>query len=137
MFPTGCIAPEFCSSSCICEVPVCGDDVADGPEECDGIDNVMCHPIETCVAPGQPNECTCGPPPTCGNEVVDGAEECDNTAADSDCGPNMVCTASCFCFHADEIPALPRWQLGLLAAALLGSAGASYRWWARRQAPSR
>ncbi len=66
--------------------PVCGNDVVESGEECDGTADAAC--------PGQCEVgCTC-PAPVCGNNVVESGEECDGTA-DAAC-PGQ-CNGSCNC----------------------------------------
>jgi hypothetical protein len=53
--------------------PVCGNDIVETGETCDGGDAAAC-PGE-CLP-----DCSC-PPPVCGNDVREGQEACDGTAA--------------------------------------------------------
>jgi hypothetical protein len=66
--------------------PVCGDDVREGAEECDGSDDSAC-----------PGQCTGGcacPVPVCGDDVRAGLEECDgndDSACPGRCGNDCTC----------------------------------------------
>ena len=67
--------------------PVCGNDLVELGEQCDGISDSAC--------PGQcQSDCNC-PPPVCGDGVVEGSEECDGASA-SAC-PTGVCLNDCTC----------------------------------------
>jgi hypothetical protein len=68
------------------ELPwVCGDDVAEGPEECDGADDGAC--------PGPCTlDCTCEP--VCGDGALQTGEECDDGPANSDTLPD-ACRTDC------------------------------------------
>jgi hypothetical protein len=52
---------------------VCGNNIAEGGEQCDGTDDGACRGL--CQAPNAPNPCTCGGP--CGNGTIDAGETCD------------------------------------------------------------
>ncbi|MFW2387110.1 MAG: lysyl oxidase family protein [Polyangiales bacterium] len=67
---------------------LCGDDTADGPEECDGTDDAACPGL--CLA-----DCNCAPPPSvCGDDIMEGSEACDGT--DDTACPGL-CLADCNC----------------------------------------
>lgn len=66
--------------------PICGDNVADPGEACDGTDDAACPGL--CQA-----DCTC-PAPVCGNNVVEVGEVCDGT---SDAACPGLCQADCSC----------------------------------------
>jgi len=67
--------------SLVCD---CGDGTVVAPEECEN--DSHCAVTETCVPPGQANECTCVPDMPCGNGMVDDGEDCDGTeCCDADC----------------------------------------------------
>jgi hypothetical protein len=65
---------------------VCGNNVREGSEQCDGTDATACP--GNCLA-----NCTC-PAQTCGNNVREGTEQCDGTDATA-CPGN--CQANCTC----------------------------------------
>jgi hypothetical protein len=70
--------------------PVCGNNVAELGEDCDGTDDRACPGL--CQL-----DCTC-PPPDCGNNVVEQGEECDGTddsACSGSCQPDCSCPAAC------------------------------------------
>lgn len=69
------------------EPPVCGNDINESGEQCDGADDAACP--GACGA-----DCSC-PAPICGNDVVETGEECDGASA-SGC-PTGTCTADCSC----------------------------------------
>ncbi len=68
--------------------PVCGNDVVEYGEDCDGTDDAAC--------PGQCNgSCEC-PPPVCGNDVAESGEACDGTddaACPGQCQGDCTCPA--------------------------------------------
>jgi hypothetical protein len=66
--------------------PVCGNDVVEAGEECDGSSDATCP--EKCRG-----DCTC-PPPVCGDDVATGNEECDG--ADDGACPGE-CLEDCTC----------------------------------------
>jgi len=67
--------------------PVCGNDVREAGEQCDGSDDSLC--------PGLcDGSCTC-PAPVCGNAVVEQGEQCDGSPAAA-C-PTGVCDPDCTC----------------------------------------
>jgi cysteine-rich repeat protein len=68
------------------EEPICGNNVVDDGEACDGTDTV---PGAECNEPGTPRECLYV---ECGDSVEEGTEECDdgNTLADDGCGPTCL-----------------------------------------------
>ncbi len=70
--------------------PVCGNDVHEPGEECDGTDAAACPGL--CL-PG----CSC-PAPVCGNDVIETGEECDGT--DPGTCPTGVCDPDCTCEDA-------------------------------------
>jgi hypothetical protein len=66
--------------------PVCGDDLREGTEECDGNDDASC--------PGLcDGSCSC-PAPVCGNDTLESGETCDGS--DDDACPGQ-CTPGCEC----------------------------------------
>jgi hypothetical protein len=74
----------LCDANGNCEEIVCGDNEAQGTEECDGTDDLAC--------PGKcRNDCTCG---VCGDGQVDNNEECDTT--NTGCAVGEVCS-DCLC----------------------------------------
>ena len=107
----GCLADctGFDTSGCT-GGPVCGDNIAEGTEVCDGTDLAG----ENCVSQGftggtlactdnctfDTSGCTSGP--VCGDGVAEAPEDCDGTdLADEDCvsqgftGGTLACTANC------------------------------------------
>lgn len=66
--------------------PVCGDNAAEGSEECDGTDDDACDGLCTV-------SCEC-PAPVCGNDVVEAGETCDGASDDACPGE---CTGGCAC----------------------------------------
>src|SRR5262249_31065872 len=73
-----------CGAACC--TPVCGDNIIEGSEQCDGTDATACPGL--CRG-----DCTC-PPPVCGNNVREAAEDCDGTD-DTPC--DGLCEADCTC----------------------------------------
>jgi hypothetical protein len=70
---------------------VCGNNVAEPTEECDGTDSSACPGF--CRPPGDPlGECTCSQ--ICGNAVREGTEQCDGT---DDAACPGLCSAACTC----------------------------------------
>ena len=67
--------------------PVCGNDLRESGEVCDGSDDDACMGLCTIA-------CTC-PAPVCGNAVIEQGEECDTSATGS-C-PTAVCDPDCTC----------------------------------------
>jgi hypothetical protein len=65
--------------------PVCGNNVVEYGEDCDGTDDAACDGL--CAA------CSC-PAPMCGNDVLEPGEECDGT--DDDACPG-ACDGGCSC----------------------------------------
>jgi hypothetical protein len=69
---------------------VCGNDMAEVGEQCDGTDDGAC--------PGHcQGDCTC-PQPECGNGIVEGGEECDgadDAACPGACEPDCACQMTC------------------------------------------
>lgn len=71
-------------SAVVAEIlPVCGDDIATGAEQCDGSDDAACPGgcVSSCVCPGD-----------CGNGVAEVAEECDDGNNTSGDGCHDDCT---------------------------------------------
>ena len=64
--------------------PICGDDIAEGTETCDGIDD------SACVGGSCQADCTC-----CGDGIANAGEVCDGSD-DAACGI-AGCTANCLC----------------------------------------
>jgi len=104
----GCI-PAGQPDECHCTFAICGNQIAEGTEECDGIDDSLCpgtcnaslcecvpycgnglaEPSEACDGSDDAlcvgrclPDCTC-PPKFCGNDVVDPGEECDGLSNDA------------------------------------------------------
>ena len=67
--------------------PVCGNDVTESGEQCDGTDDTACP--GACDA-----SCSC-PAPVCGNDVVESGEQCDGS--DASACPTGVCASDCTC----------------------------------------
>ena len=68
--------PGQCNdAACVCNV-VCGNNVVDFGEQCDGTGSPQCGAGQTCVAPGNPDECTCTPA-ICGDGFKAASEQCD------------------------------------------------------------
>jgi hypothetical protein len=106
-FGAGCI-PAGQPDECTCTFAVCGNQIAEGTEECDGTDDAACpggctnfcecvpacgnglaEPGETCDGSDDAlcvgrclPDCTC-PPKFCGNDFVDPGEECDGLFNDA------------------------------------------------------
>ncbi len=76
----------------IASASVCGDDVTEAPEICDGLDDAACPGV--CLPPGNPNECKC---PVCGDgDANRDVEECDggdDTDCPGQCQPTCLCPA--------------------------------------------
>lgn len=70
-------------------IPVCGNDLLELGEVCDGTDS------QACLGLCQP-DCTC-PAPVCGNGVVESGEQCDGSGVTTGC---EGCTADCSCCTA-------------------------------------
>lgn len=136
----------ICNADCSCPDPVCGNDVNEAGEGCDGADAEDCPGL--CRGPGDPaGECLCPPicgngrkeggeqcdgddalackagcqedctcAPFCGDGVVNGAEECDPPGM-AGCPANGVCLSNCSC--GPSRPALPGWGLVGLGLVLL------------------
>ncbi len=71
--------------------PVCGNNIIESGEDCDGTDAGSC-PTGTCDV-----GCSC-PAPVCGNDIIESGEDCDGTD-DSTCPgscESCVCASSCF-----------------------------------------
>lgn len=130
--------------------PICGDDIINGLEECDG----AALAGQTCVSRGFgagtlacAGDCTfdtsaCPPPPTCGDGTINGTETCDGAALGGQTcesrgfGPGtLACSADCMGFDASACSAPPRCGDGaingmevcdgaLLAGQTCGSQGA-------------
>ncbi len=79
--------------------PVCGNDVREGTEECDGTAEAACLDFAgVCQV-----DCTCALPPECGNNVQDGTEVCDGP---DDAACPGLCEVDCSCasdFDGDGI----------------------------------
>lgn len=73
----------LCQGDCTCPTPVCGNDVLESGEECDGTAPAIC-PV--CQA-----DCTCAPG-ACGNGIVEGGEQCDGSTCLYD-GVRLGCRA--------------------------------------------
>ena len=67
------------------EAQVCGDNLAEAPELCDGTDDAFCPGL--CLPPGDPNECRCA---TCGDgDANQVGEDCDG-------GDDAACPGLCW-----------------------------------------
>jgi hypothetical protein len=77
--------PGACHPDCTCGA-VCGNNVVEGSEQCDGAGSVACPP-EACQA-----DCTCGP--FCGNNQIDPGEACDGNGTGTCMG---TCQTDCQC----------------------------------------
>jgi hypothetical protein len=90
-----------CTADCTCPPPVCGNNIREGTEECDGnIGPNGCGPVDTCL----PN-CTCT---DCGNGIKETGEDCDPTASPTGCVGAQICNTNCkcqSCFTGDTIVA--------------------------------
>jgi cysteine-rich repeat protein len=100
-------AGDGCDPLCQFEA-VCGNNIVEVPEVCDGTDNAACGG-GTCDV-----DCTCIP--FCGNNIREVGEQCDGTD-DPACPGN--CTAGCTC-NFPGIPAVSEW--GLVVLVLIGLA---------------
>src|SRR5262249_26451188 len=62
--------PGACDdTTCTCNVS-CGNNVIEFGEQCDGTSDAACNPpVGSCVAPGNPGQCTCTPT-VCGDNFV-------------------------------------------------------------------
>jgi len=69
-----------------CTLPLCGDDITDSGETCDGADDATCN--TDCRPAGGDAECTC-----CGDGVVNGGEYCDDGDSDNTDACRNDCTA--------------------------------------------
>jgi hypothetical protein len=116
---------------------VCGNEVREDPEECDGNDDEKCP--KKCVKPGEEKECTCPdvpPDKLCGNGVVDAEEECDTQLAGS-CPVGEHCSVNCLACVPGEPTPVPepkkerRWWM-LILALLLIPLLFLFRWRTRR-----
>lgn len=70
---------------------VCGDNVIEGVEQCDGTDPGTC-PTGVCDP-----DCTCEDP-VCGNDIIEAGEACDGTddaACPGQCDGSCVCPTTC------------------------------------------
>ena len=81
------LVKDAAAGTCAGGGAVCGNNVKEGSEQCDGTDDTACP--GNCTA-----SCTCPAAQTCGNNVREGTEQCDGTD-DTACPGN--CTASCTC----------------------------------------
>ncbi len=76
---------------------VCGNNIREGTEQCDGTDNSLCA--------GQPckADCTCQvvTTPVCGNGIKEGTEACDGNDMGTCTNPSARCTAGCKCQCSD------------------------------------
>lgn len=66
---------------------VCGNDVREGSEDCDGTDDAACDGL--CDV-----DCNC-PAPVCGNDIIESGEVCDGT--DPGACPTGTCDVDCDC----------------------------------------
>ncbi len=108
-----------CEATGNCEVIICGDNNAEGAEECDGTDDAAClgsaclsnctcavcgdgvqeggekcdgDDDAACLGSACLSDCTCS---VCGDSVIDDGEECDTT--DTGCTAGEVCSEECVC----------------------------------------
>jgi hypothetical protein len=84
----GSCNPPGDANECQCAVAVCGNNVREGAEVCDGSDDDACPGL--CLA-----DCTCNS--VCGNGTKEGAEECDGPADASCGGVAGRCLVNCTC----------------------------------------
>jgi len=93
--PGECIPPGQ-KGECRCG-NICGNDVKEGTEECDGNDSVSCNGV-LCIPAGQQYECSCSKPfvpvEICDNGVDDEDLDDDVDCYDTDCCADPVCTTS-------------------------------------------
>jgi cysteine-rich repeat protein len=78
---------SYCSNSCITQTIsyngwYCGDNIVNGPEQCDGSNN--CNNLCAIIVPPTPT-------PYCGDDIVNGLEQCDGTA---NCNANCTLKSS-------------------------------------------
>jgi hypothetical protein len=93
-----------------CALPaVCGNNIREAAEECDGSDDAPC--------PGQCQvDCTCGGPgQVCGNNIREGTEQCDGM---DDAACPGLCQADCTC-PSEPIPTVSEWGMVVLTLSLL------------------
>jgi len=75
--------------------PICGDNVKEVGEDCDGVDATYCPGLCT-------GACTC-PAPACGNNALEVGEACDGTSL----GACSACRPDCTCELCGATPELP------------------------------
>jgi len=109
---------DGCDSNCQFEA-VCGNNVAEGPEECDGTDNAACG--------GGPCDIDCTCAVFCGNNLREAGEQCDGTAPSNCPG---ACNPDCTC-NFPGIPAVSEW--GLVVLVLIGLAVGTIMFGRRQQ----
>ncbi len=86
--------PGQCNgAACVCNV-VCGNDVVDFGEQCDGTGSPQCGAGQTCSAPGNPDQCTCTPA-ICGDGFKAASEQCDPGAPPSTPADDAACPGQC------------------------------------------
>ncbi len=68
---------------------ICGDNVVEGSEECDGTADAACDGL--CQV-----NCQC-PVPVCANGVLEAGEECDAPCSTGQCGMGEICGVGCAC----------------------------------------
>ena len=93
----GCSGDSYCAAGCTCKYPVCGDNIKNGSEQCDGTDSIDCP--GKCNDPGTQNQCIC---PSCGNGIIENGEQCDTgtfpgAVNAGDCTDGKFCKSNCTC----------------------------------------
>ncbi|MBI4441333.1 carboxypeptidase regulatory-like domain-containing protein [Candidatus Woesearchaeota archaeon] len=82
------------SCQCIPITPVCGNNVREGNEQCDGTDNVGCGGF-ACIPSERPNACTCKRDFVCGDGKIDVYEDCDKGNPPSVARLDAACPGQC------------------------------------------
>ena len=122
--------PGACNdAACVCNV-VCGNNTVDFGEQCDGPGQAQCGAGQTCIQPGNPDQCTCTPA-ICGDGFKAPSEQCDpggtppGTPADDDACPGHCQAVTCTCptaicgngvIESGEVCELPAVGCGALQA---------------------
>ncbi len=108
------------------ETGVCGDDVIEGSEACDGLDPGSC-PTGVCDP-----DCTCEDP-VCGNSVLEAGEVCDGTdaaACPGQCDGSCECPSTCgdaTCDAGEDATSCPA-DCGCSSAGACGDQGPDGCW---------